>query len=317
MLKIIRKQWFILAILTGACFGYKFNLELKSISNYTIYVIPPVLFLMSLNLDWHILSKAFKNRKAIFLTLFLSFLVMPLIGFLLGKIFLSQEAELFKGIIVAVAAGGTIGSSIIWTKVSGGNYALSLILSIMITLLSAFFSPLIILIYLGKSIHLPLVSMITNLLLITFFPVILAQVLKAYIDFSRLKPFTTPLSQILIIVMVSGTMAKAADLLTARMIFLAVPIVVFLNTIMMIISYFGSQKLGFNRRDAIAISFASSQITLSTSVFIALHYFEAITVLPALIYHLSQQILSVFFAEFFKKQKMEVLPKKVTLKVSI
>ena len=53
---------------------------------------------------------------------------MPIFSFFLASIFFSNDPEMFAGAILAGAVPTTQASSIIWTDLAGGSYALALIL---------------------------------------------------------------------------------------------------------------------------------------------------------------------------------------------
>lgn len=304
MVQFLKRQWFLGAIIAISFCSYLFPSVFLPLAYQSTFFIAVVMFLTGLQEDWKSIFHASKNSKALLFSSFYSFILLPVLGMLIGKIFLTHEPDMYAGLLCMLSVGTTLGSSVIWTKMAKGNFSLSLILSIVSTLLSVFLTPTIIFISLGKSIALSPLSMIISIVQSIVIPILIAQLIRFYLPqiTKKIEPIPTLSIQIIILTLIAIAIAKAAPILSFSMLYKTLPSIIFLYCFMIIFTSVSSKKFGFKTKDGIALAFSSSQKTLTTSLLIVTNYFNAAAIIPCLLYHLSQQFLSVFFVEFFRQK---------------
>ncbi|MEI6222808.1 MAG: bile acid:sodium symporter family protein [bacterium] len=302
-LAILREQWFLVMLLVAATIGYVFSSQLQWLSNYNTLFLAGVMFLLGLDKDMQAIIQALKKTKALAFVLVFAFLVSPLLGLFLSKLFLFNYPDLHIGLIVMVSVGGTIGSSILWTRLAGGNDTLSLVLSVLVTMLSALFAPMVLYVILGSSLQFDVLGMLISLVEATILPVIIAQLVKPFLkkQLPAIRKITSPTTQSIILLFMASAMVKAAGALSFGMVAIMIPIVIAHHLAMIVLSYWSAGILGFSHKDRIALMFASSQNTFSTSLYIIVKFFTATAVIPPLVYHLCQQFLAVGVVKWVRR----------------
>ena len=117
----IQKQWFLLAMVLVSCIGYQFSDQVRTFSVAVNALIALVMFLIGLKCDWKAIARAASDIRALVFALFFSFVVFPLVAFGLGEIFFAHDRDMLIGLVVISSVGVTVGSSIVWTRLSRGN----------------------------------------------------------------------------------------------------------------------------------------------------------------------------------------------------
>ncbi|MEZ6089467.1 MAG: bile acid:sodium symporter, partial [Pirellulaceae bacterium] len=177
-MKQIRKQWFLIGLLSALVIGYVARQPLSPIAQAAWLrsaIVASVLFLMGLVFSMQALVRSLRNPKAAMLATGLNILAVPAIAYLLSRFL---PASLGGGLIVASAVPCTLASASLWTRRAGGDDAVSMMVTVFTNLLCFVIAPTTLILLLGKSAKIDFVDQVTKLGLLVVVPLCVAQILR-------------------------------------------------------------------------------------------------------------------------------------------
>ncbi len=194
----------------------------------TSYVNPLlglVMFGMGLTLKPADFKVVFSRPKDVLIGCASQFVIMPLLAFLLTKVF-QLSPELAVGVIlVGTCPGGT--SSNVMTYLSKGDVALSVGMTSVSTILAPFLTPLLTLLYAGQRVEVNVVSMFVSIVEVVLLPILLGFVINRFFhSFTQNAVRVLPLiSTTAIVAIVAAVVsANSAKILTSGLLILVVVI---------------------------------------------------------------------------------------------
>lgn len=157
----------VLAVAALALFVPKSCLWIQT--SWVNYLLMVVMFGMGLTLQFDDFAAVFRHPKDVLIGCAAQFTIMPLLAFVLGKVF-GLEAGLLTGVIlVGTCPGGT--SSNVITFLSKGDVALSIGMTSVNTLLAPFLTPAITWLLLRTSVTVDVVSMFLSIIKVVIVPI--------------------------------------------------------------------------------------------------------------------------------------------------
>ena len=166
--------WIVLAIAALALFvpGTCLWIQTKWIN----YLLMIVMFGMGLTMKLSDFAVVFSRPRDVIIGCLAQFTVMPLLAFMLGKIF-GLNSELLVGVLlVGTCPGGT--SSNVITYLSKGDTALSVGMTSVSTLLAPFLTPALTYLYLRTTVSVDVKSMFISILQVVILPIGLGLVIN-------------------------------------------------------------------------------------------------------------------------------------------
>ena len=182
-----------------------------------------IMFGMGLTLSWQDFHVVFSRPRDIVIGCATQFTVMPLLAFLLARLFRLDDALTIGVVLVGCCPGGTASNVI--TYLAKGDLALSVGMTGVSTLLAPVMTPLLVLLLTDKSVDVNVAAMFLSILWVVILPIVAGLVVK------RLWPKTTEqavaylpaLSSITIAAIVAIIIAASAHrLLTGGLVIVAV-----------------------------------------------------------------------------------------------
>jgi len=266
-----------------------------------------IMFALGLGLTGADFLRVVKQPRDFFVGTFSQIILLPIIAFILVKLF-SVSPELAIGVMIIAAAPGGVTSNIL-TSFARGDVALSISLTAIISLLSVITVPFIILTSLtliedsSLDLNISLTNMAISMFLIVTVPVIIGMIFRKLASNASMKfePIAKKVSAVLfVIVLLGAILAEKKNIISyfaqAGLITLT------LNVVMMVVAYYVAQLLasGTKQKKCITIECGLQNGTLA--IFVATSIFGGgMYVIPAATYSLIMFLTSLIFIYFVRK----------------
>jgi BASS family bile acid:Na+ symporter len=264
------------------------------------------MFALGLGLTGADFLRVLKQPKDFFVGAISQIILLPVIAFILVKIW-PISPELAIGVMIIAAAPGGVTSNIL-TFFARGDVALSVSLTAIISLLSVITVPFIIVTSLGLfgsehvSQNISLTSMAISMFLIVTVPVILGMIFRRFASNAAIKfeSIAKKISIVLFIIVLLGAILAEKDNIVSYFADAGL-ITLVLNVVMMIVAFFVAQLLGTGnaQKKCIAIECGLQNGTLAIFVGTTLFGGGAF-VIPAATYSLIMFVTSLIFVFFVR-----------------
>ena len=260
-----------------------------------------IMFVLGLGLTGADFLRVIKQPRDFFVGAFSQIIILPIIAFILVKIW-TIAPELAIGVMIIAAAPGGVTSNLL-TSFAKGDVALSISLTAIISLLCVFTIPFIVLTSIellgGSDViqGISLLSMSRDMFLIVTVPVILGMLFRRFTQGVALKfePIAKKISIVLFILVLLGAVAAERDNVVSYFAQAGL-ITLTLNVFMMVIAYYIAQLFasGIKQKKCITIECGLQNGTLA--IFVATSIFGGgIYVIPAATYSLIMFGTSLIF----------------------
>jgi len=266
-----------------------------------------IMFALGLGLTGADFLRVIKQPRDFFVGAFSQIILLPIIAFVLVKIW-SIAPELAIGVMIIAAAPGGVTSNLL-TSFAKGDVALSISFTAIISLLCVITIPFIVLTSVGLLGDVSVISdvsltkMSRDMFLIVTVPVVLGMLFKKLVPRASLKfePLAKKLSIVLFILVLLGAIVAEKDNVVsyfaqAGLITLA------LNVIMMITAFYLAQLLGSGSAQKKCITIECGLQNGTLAIFVATSIFGGgIYVIPAATYSLIMFATSLIFVYLVRK----------------
>ena len=266
-----------------------------------------IMFALGLGLTGNDFLKVIKQPRDFFLGAFSQIILLPVIAFILVKVW-PIAPELAIGLMIIAAAPGGVTSNLL-TSFAKGDVALSISLTAIISLLCVITIPFIVLTSVGllgdtnTPLDISLMAISRDMFLIVTVPVILGMIFRRFASgiTSKLEPLARKVSTILFVLVLLGAIAAEKEnilsyLVQAGLITLA------LNIIMMIVAFYIAQLLASGVKQKICITIECGLQNGTLAIFVAVSIFDGgMYVIPAATYSLIMFATSLIFVYLVRK----------------
>tara|TARA_B100000686_G_scaffold90118_1_gene96790 strand:- start:122 stop:970 length:849 start_codon:yes stop_codon:yes gene_type:complete len=266
-----------------------------------------IMFALGLGLTGADFLRVLKQPKDFFIGAISQIILLPVVAFILIKIW-SISPELAIGVMIIAAAPGGVTSNIL-TSFAKGDVALSISLTAIISLLSVITIPFIVITSLNllnaENLFndISLISMALNMFLIVTVPVIIGMLFRrlASNTASKFETIAKKISAVLFVVVLLGAILAERENVVSYFAQAGL-ITLVLNIVMMIVAFYLAQLLGTGiaQKKCIAIECGLQNGTLA--IFVATSLFGGgVYVIPAATYSLIMFATSLIFVFFVRK----------------
>jgi len=266
-----------------------------------------IMFALGLGLTGADFLRVLKQPKDFLVGAISQIILLPIIAFILIKIW-PISPELAIGVMIIAAAPGGVTSNIL-TSFAKGDVALSISLTAIISLLSVITVPFIIITSLNIldlnniSQNISLTNMALSMFLIVTLPVILGMIIKKILSNFALnfEPIAKKISIFLFVLVLIGAILAERNNVIAYFAQAGL-ITLVLNVVMMIVAFYVAQLLGSGvaQKKCIAIECGLQNGTLA--IFVATTLFGGgVYLIPAATYSLIMFATSLIFVFIIKK----------------
>ena len=233
-----------------------------------------IMFALGLGLTGADFVRVIKQPRDFFVGAFSQIILLPIIAFILVKIW-PIAPELAIGVMIIAAAPGGVTSNLL-TYLAKGDVALSISLTAIISLLCVVTIPFIVLTSIGlladTSIaqDISLLSMARDMFLIVTVPVILGMLFRKFIPTAaiRFEPMAKKVSIVLFVLVVLGAIAAEKENIVSYFAQAGL-ITLLLNVIMMVVAFYLAQLLGSGNEQKKCITIECGLQNGTLAIFVA------------------------------------------------
>lgn len=272
-------------------------------------VIPALFAVMtfqnSLGNDLRSIRQALGHPVALALTLLVVHVAMPLVTHMAACLLFGAESATVAGVVLEYAV--PIGAStVMWIGMFDGDVALGLSALLVSTLIAPFSIPLTLKLLVGATVEIDALGMISDMLCMIALPALAATTLNELSHGwakERLYPATTPLSRLLLPVIVATNATGIAAYLhhlTLRLVGIMLFMLAF-AIISLIVGMLLARTLSKTKGQFVATSFSCGIRNVSAGAVLAAQYFGPEVMFPAVIGTLFQQFLAAVFGRVMER----------------
>ena len=266
-----------------------------------------IMFVLGLGLTGADFLRVIKQPRDFFVGAFSQIILLPIIAFILVKIW-PIAPELAIGVMIIAAAPGGVTSNLL-TSFAKGDVALSISLTAIISLLCVITIPFIVLTSVellgGSNItqDISLFSMSRDMFLIVTVPVILGMLLRRFASGVALKfePIAKKVSIVLFVLVLLGAIAAERENVISYFAQAGL-ITLVLNIVMMVVAYYVAQLLASGKEQKKCITIECGLQNGTLAIFVATSIFGGgMYVIPAATYSLIMFATSLIFIYLVRK----------------
>jgi len=266
-----------------------------------------IMFALGLGLTGNDFLRVAKQSRDFFVGAFSQIILLPILAFILVKIW-PIAPELAIGVMIIAAAPGGVTSNIL-TSFAKGDVALSISLTAIISLLSVITIPFIVLTsvrLLGDTNvteDISLFAMSRDMFLIVTVPVILGMLFRRFVEriAAIFEPIAKKVSTILFILVLIGAIAAERENVVSYFAQAGL-ITLVLNVIMMVVAFYLAQLFGSGVEQKKCITIECGLQNGTLAIFVATSIFDGgMYVIPAATYSLIMFATSLIFVYLVKK----------------
>ena len=266
-----------------------------------------IMFVLGLGLTGGDFLRVIKQPRDFFVGAISQIILLPVIAFILVKIW-PIAPELAIGVMIIAAAPGGVTSNLL-TSFAKGDVALSISLTAIISLLCVITIPFIVLTSVGLlsdsnlTQDISLISMSRDMFLIVTAPVILGMLLRRFVSELALKfePIAKKISTVLFVLVLLGAIAAERENVVSYFAQAGL-ITLVLNVIMMVVAFYLAQLLGSKAEQKKCITIECGLQNGTLAIFVATSIFGGgMYVIPAATYSLIMFATSLIFVYLVRK----------------
>ena len=292
--------WIFFAMLLGVGLGYFIPNSSAWINSFSsgstniplaigliIMMYPPLT-----KVDFKLVPAMFKQGKLLWISLFITWIIGPLLMFILAVTFLSDKPEYLTGLVI-IGLAPCIAMVIVWNELAQGNRELTAGLVGINSMMQVFFFSAYAYFYL--EIMLPLVGLQGVHVDISFLAI--AQTVAIYLGipfaaavlsrwglrkikgdqwfFYRFLPFISPITLIALLFTIVVMFSLKGQMIVAipfDVLYIAIPLILFFG-IMFMLMFFIAKKMGAKYADAAAVSFTASGNNFELAIAVSIGVF--------------------------------------------
>jgi len=259
---------------------------------------------MGMTLEFGDFRRIFKRPRDVTTGIACQYIFMPLLGFLLANIFMTDPLVATGIVLVGSCPGGTASNVI--TYLSKGDLALSVTMTMVSTLISPILIPLSMYIYANKWIDVPAAKLFISSFEIVVIPVVAGIALGKLMSGKKnyITPFLPTVSSLGIILIVAVIVALNSGTMLSLG-FKIIIVVILHNILGLTLGYTAAVATGMNRSKARAIAIEVGMQNSGLGVVLASANFGPLSALPSAIFSIWHNISGSLLAFFWSRKPIE------------
>ena len=275
-------------------------------TSYVNTLLGIVMFGMGMTLKLSDFKVVFTKPKAVITGILSQFIIMPLLAFLLVKIFNLDPALAVGVILVGSCPGGT--SSNVMTYLAKGDVALSVGMTACTTILAPVVTPALVLLLGGETINVSYVSMLMSIVQVVLVPIVLGFVINHFFEkFAQACAKVLPLVSVIAIclIIMAVVAANAAKIMTVG--WLIVVVVMLHNLCGYALGYGVGKVLGLSRDQMRTLSIEVGMQNSGLATSLATVHFAAmpLAAVPGTVFSVWHNISGAIYANILARTAKE------------
>jgi predicted Na+-dependent transporter len=299
----LKRHWMLPGIALACFWGYRYPATGELISRHLAPMLALLMFLMGTGIGFRRFRTRINAHRQIIFVMSFSYLAAPLVAFGIGKLFFSEHLAAYTGLILIGTTSTTLSTCIVFTRLAGGDEALALWLSVCSSLICTFISPVLIYLFLGTSIEVPIGMMMRRLIFVLFIPLSAGMFLRALLGEKRVAPAGSILTRscaIIILAVVMVSVAKGRDLLASWQSLPIILAVAGFHLFMLLTVTLANIFADFPKRDKIATLFCSAEKTLQIPAYLAIEILlTPQAALAPVLHHVFQLVIDSLVVSYY------------------
>lgn len=222
------------------------------------------------------------NNKLQIITQVINFIIMPLMGYLIGKIFFRSNVYLILGLLLTSLLP-TSGMTISWTGMAKGNINEAIKMTVIGLLLGAVLTPIYLKVFLGASIDIPLKDIFNQIIMVILLPMAAGYFTQQFLikkfgkekyekEYKSKFPLISTLGVVAIVFIAMAL--KAQTLLGNPILILKILVPLVLLYLFNFVFSTIIARMIFNKEDGIALIYGTVMRNLSVCLAIAMTAFK-------------------------------------------
>lgn len=315
-LRRLRPDGFLLAILASAILASIFPATgiwltlLKGASNVAIFLL---FFLYGSRIAPSEALRGLAHWRLHLVILAFTFIMFPLVGLALRPLSGTLlSPQLYSGLLFICLVPSTVQSSIAFTSIARGNVAGAIVSASVSNLLGVFITPALVVVLMAGANGQVGLDQIRDIVVQLLLPFMIGQLLQRWVG-GFIKAHKAPLKLVdrgVIVLVVYAAFSQGMSehmwsKVTGGQLAALVAVCLALLALMLTVTWFVPKRMGFSRRDNIAIQFCGTKKSLATGLPMAQVLFAGsgvgLLVLPLMIFHQAQLMACSVLAQRYAR----------------
>lgn len=267
-------RFYFIVLLIALPLGWFFPHYFSFLANHSTLILGAIIFLGALKIEKEDIVQVFRSKKTIFIFNLLMLVGLPLVVFVLAKIFVPE----YIIPLLLLAAMPTGMATPLLAQIVGGRESLSMAMTVTTSLLAPFTIPAVLFVLIGVHVEVDFWEMFLSIAEIIFIPFLLAWITRRFFHQAvmKVKVGFGRLSTILLGLLIAGIVAQQSGALVESLLsfsfIISLGVVTLLMASFYVLGYFVYIHQNGKDRITLTVSFANMNFTLA--IFLAHKYFE-------------------------------------------
>ncbi|WP_456269423.1 bile acid:sodium symporter family protein [Kushneria sp. AK178] len=294
-------RFFPLWALGAALLAALFPDALVSLQDGISPLLALIMFTMGLTLSRHDFARVARTPRAIVIGIALQYLLMPAAAFAISHLLGLSPALAVGMMLVGATSGGTASNVMTW--LAGGNVALSVSMTLISTLLSIVMTPLLVWLWMGANIEVPVGGMLWSIARLVIVPIVLGTVVHHFMatTIRRVEPALATVAMAAIVMIIAIVVALNAGRLASLGPVIALAVVMH-NACGLVGGFWLSRLAGLDLRDSRAVAIEVGMQNSGLAATLATSFFPAAAALPGALFSVWHNISGSILAGYWKRR---------------
>ncbi|RKR06929.1 BASS family bile acid:Na+ symporter [Kushneria sinocarnis] len=262
-----------------------------------------IMFTMGLTLSRADFAGVLRSPRAIVIGVVLQYALMPAAAFVIASVLGLSPALTIGMVLVGATSGGTASNVMAW--LAGGNVALSVSMTLVSTLLSIFLTPLLVWLWMGASIDVPVLGLLWSIAKLVVLPIVAGCLVHHWLaaTIRRIEPALATVAMVAIVLIIAIVVSLNADRLTSLGPMVALAVVLH-NVSGLAMGYGLARALRLDRRDSRTVAIEVGMQNSGLAASLAAQFFSPVAALPGALFSVWHNISGSLLAGYWKRREL-------------